>query len=160
MAKLPFDLSKVSASDLFPQGRFRVRVVDAQLYPKNGDGSPVTLAEDCSIPGEFNENGDPKYGWLRVGFRFVEHPNNYTVDPKSGKEVTLVGRQIYDNFSFHPLMQRRVRELYNNTGTDPNEEVEQLLEKECDIQIKNKGRKDDPENVESRVSAVRVATDK
>lgn len=159
MGKLPFDLTKVSMSDLFPEGRFRARVVSVEQYPKNQDGTPKELNEDMTT-GEMNEKGEPKYGWLRVGFRFVEHPSNYTVDPKTGKEMPLTGRQIYDNFSFHPLMQKKIRELYNNTGTPADQPTEALKDKEADIIIKNKPRKDDEEIVESRVSAVRVAVDR
>ena len=137
---LPIDLSKVSAADVFPEGRFRVRVQRAEVWPKDKD-----LGQEGEIPGELNDEGKQRYGALNVGYKFTEHATNYVPDPKTGEPKPLAGRFISEMISFHPSFVRHVRELYDNTATDPKLPPVELVGKELDIVIKNKARRDDPE---------------
>lgn len=158
MGKPAIDLTKVSKTDLFPEGKHRAKIVEAENRPKDvTDFNP-----DGSIPGKTNDEGDPKYGFTHVGFVFTDHASNVDVDPQTGKAISIAGRHMWENFSWHPTQLRRLRELFENSGVpldasgiDPRP----LVGNEVDVVIKNKARKDDPEQKESRVTAVRVATD-
>lgn len=152
MAKLPMDLTKVSAADLFPEGRFRVRIASAEVQPKDKQ-----LGESGEIVGVFSDEGKQKYAALNVGYRFTEHANNVAVDPRSGEAKNLAGRMIFDRISFHPEYVRHVRELYDASGTEADGPTESLLGKEVDIIIKHRARRDDPDVKESRVDKVRIA---
>ena len=150
---LPLDLTKVSAADLYPEGTFRTRIISAVVRPEDKEIDP----EDASVVGEFKDDGGKKYAILNIGLRYVEHPTNYTVDPTTGKEVTLVGRTRFEGISFHPSFVHNVRRLFDNAGVEPTEDEKALVDKEIDIVSKNKTRKDDG-TLESRVVATRIAT--
>lgn len=152
MVGLPIDLTKVSAADVFPDGRYRVRVIRAEVYPKDKE-----LGSDAEVVGEVNEKGKQKYAFLGVSYRFVEHPSNYTTNPTTGEPMSLVGREIGEPISFHPEYRKHIRELYDNTGTDAGEDPKELLGKELDIYIKNKPSREDPSVKESSISSRRVA---
>ena len=156
-ARPTIDLTKVSKTDLFPEGRHRARIAEAENRPKDTEFGP-----GGEVPGKFNDEGDPKYGFTHVGFVFSDHPSNFDVDPQTGKDVSIAGRWLWENFSWHPTQLRRLRELFDNSGTAISPEgidPKPLVAKEVDVVIKNRPRRDDPEQKESRVVGIRVASD-
>jgi len=80
---LPIDMSTVSAADKYPEGRFRVRVLSAEVRPKDAE-----INDQCEVVGQVTEKGTQKYCGLSVGFRYIEHPSNYTVD-ENGKDLSM-----------------------------------------------------------------------
>jgi len=149
----PVDLSKVSAETLYPEGRFRARIVSMDEYPKDTE-----KGENGELVGQFTDDGRQKYAWVRTGFRFMEHPNNVAPDPKTGEPTNLAGRQIWRSYFYYPDQMNRIRQLYDAAGVDPTQDYEPLLNNEVDITIKNKPRRDEPDVTESNVSSVRAAT--
>lgn len=152
MGRPPVDLTKVSASTLYPEGRFRVRVVSTKEYPENEEYGP-----DGELPGKTTQKGNQAYAWMRCGFRFMEHPSNVAPDPKSGEPIDLAGRQIWKNYSYHPNFMSAMRQLYDAAGVSPDQDYEALHGNELDVTIKNKPSYEDAEVLESVVTATRVA---
>ena len=151
MPKLPINLKAIISASNLPDGRYRARVILPAIYPKDKQ-----LGEHGEIPGETNDEGNQKYGWMRSGFRFTEHPSNY-VPAIDGSVQTLAGDTFWGNFSFHPKMARLLAELYAAAGVDSDEPTEALQDKEVDIVVKNKARKDNPDVKEPQITSVRVA---
>jgi len=150
MAKLPVNLKAIITADNLPDGRYRARITKPGVYPKD-----AVLGERGEIPGVFNDEGKQKYGWLRAGFRFTEHPSNY-VPGADGNAQSLVGETFWANISL--VMTRTLIDLYKNAGVDSDAEdaLEQLDGKEIDIVVKQKERKDtgaiEPNLVGTRVA--------
>lgn len=150
MAKAPYDMTKVSAQDLIPEGRFRARVAKTEQRPKE-----VELGPDGEIPGKFSDKGTQSYGGLSVDFVFTEHSSNYAPNEK-GDVVPLVGRHLFAFFGHSPNGpgRRLIAALYDNTGTPREAEYEALHGKEVDVVVKVQARYDDPETKESVVKKV------
>ena len=153
---MPVNISKVSASDLYPEGTFRARIIRADVRP-DPKKSGKDVGSDFEIVGEFNDEGKQKYAVLNVGFRFTEHPSNYAPSPITGEVVPLVGRTLFEGFSFHPSFRHNVRRLFDNVGVKDSDDTDDLLERELDIVLKNEPSRNDPDQKETRVKRTAVA---
>lgn len=159
--KTGVDLSKVSKSDVYQEGKYRATIASVELRPEDHSGIDFS---DMSLPGQKTQKGKQAYARLHVGLIFAEHPGAITVDPISGETVNYAGKRIWDDWHYSPGAQRRMRELFDNTGTpyvdaEGNHAPELLVGKAVDIFIKNEPRQDDPETLDSRIQKVRVAAD-
>lgn len=140
MAKLPVNLKNIITADNLPDGRYRVRVTKPTVYPKD-----KAMNDRGEIEGETNDKGGPKYGRLRLGFRFVEHPTNYVPGP-DGQIQSLVGETKWENINLG--MRRTLIEMYNAAGLDLDADLDALDGIEFDVMLKNKPRYDNPEVTE------------
>ncbi len=148
---LPIDMSTVSAADKYPEGRFRVRILSAEVRPKD-----VKINDQCEVVGQTTEKGTQKYCGLSVGFRYVEHPSNYTVD-ENGKDLSMVGRTRFEYFSMHPKMIRNVKRLFIAASVETSDEQE-LVGQEIDIVSEDRADNRDPDGPkDSRVTRTMVA---
>lgn len=159
--KTSIDLSKVSKTDLYQEGKYRATIVEQTLRPE--EHGTINF-EDMSLPGQTTRKGKQAYARLHLGFVFNDHPSAVTIDPVTQQPVSYAGRRIWDDWSYSPAAGRRLRELFDNSGTPyvdegGNHAPELLVGKTVDIVIKNQDRDDDPDQKESRISKVRVAAD-
>lgn len=156
--KVPINLTQIK-DDLFDEGVHRTRIGRATIYPKDTE-----FGQGGEVPGELTSQGNQAYGRIRVGFVFTEHASNYTVSDE-GTPVSLAGRYIWENFSFHPNQKRFTQELFAAAGVAideagiTDEMLADLLAKEVDILVKTMPQYSNPEVKESRVRQVRPALD-
>lgn len=152
---LPIDMSKVSAEDKYPEGRFRARIISAGIYPKKDSGKE--LDETGAIVGEVNDEGNQKYGGINVGLRYIEHSSNYTVD-EAGKDLSMVGRTRFEFFTFHPKMIQNIKRLFIAAGLGDSSDEQELIGQEIDFQSVDKVDKNDPDGPKkSRLQKTMVA---
>jgi len=148
---LPIDMSTVSAADKYPEGRFRVRVLSAEVRPKDAE-----INDQCEVVGQVTEKGTQKYCGLSVGFRYIEHPSNYTVD-ENGKDLSMVGRTRFQFFSMHPKMIKHVKRMFVAAGIEGSDEQE-LVGQEIDIVSEDQVDNREPDGPkESKVTRTMVA---
>jgi hypothetical protein len=134
MAKLPVNLKNIITADNLPEGRYRFRITKPKVYPVDKE-----IDAQGHIVGEQKDDGSHKFGWLRIGFRFVEHPANMVPGP-DGNIQSLVGDTKWENISLG--MTRSLIELYNAVGVDLEADYDALDGLEIDGVVKNKERKD------------------
>jgi len=138
--KLPVNLKNIITADTIPDGRFRMRITKATIFPKDKE-----MGERGEVIGEVNDKGNQKYGWLNLALRFVEHPSNYVPGP-DGQIQGLVGQTRFDSVSF--AMFRQLNDLYAAVGVDTDAELEALEDQEVDVVYKSKPRYDNPDVME------------
>lgn len=157
--KVPIDLTAAGKPDLYNEGLHRARIGKAGIYPKDTE-----LGPDGDVPGATTSKGTQAYGRIRVGFVFGEHNSNFQVND-DGDAVSVAGKWIWENFSFHPNQRRFMSELFSAAGVViekagvTEEMLADLLGRDVDINIKTKAQYDNPDIPESRVTGVRPALD-
>ena len=153
VAKPKVDLTKVSPNELLPEGRFRARIGSIREYP---EGEEVQIGDAGELIGQTWDDGRQKYAWIRVGYRFTEHPSNVAADPRTGEARNLAGRMIFANYDYGDGL-ARMRGLFDAAGVSADAEFSALEQREVDVTIRNRGSRDDPELKKSIVQSVRVA---
>ena len=135
--KFPVNLKTVVSADNLPDGRYRMRIVKPTIYPKDQE-----IDESGAVVGQTWDDGNQKYGQLRLGLRFIEHPSNY-VPGADGKVQSLVGQTRFDSVNLDRY--RMLNELYAAVGVDTDAEVEALGEQEVDVVYKTYKKRDGTE---------------
>jgi hypothetical protein len=155
--KFVFDYTKVPLEDTWPEGWHRARTEKVALYPQDAE-----IDENMQILGMLDEDGEAKYAYLRVHFKFEEHESNVS------EEAVLAGETVSDMWSFSRkrFVARSMRELFEATafpfdadGGDTDAFDTHMKGSLVDIYIQNEPDNRNKTKKQARIRGIRAALD-